>query len=61
MLGNILIISKEDENKVRRIDLIVDEAPSDVVYDEESIDTYAMISVLWKAVQELYNTIKEGR
>ena len=52
MLGNILIISKEYENKVRRIDLIVDEAPSDVVYDEESIDTYAMISVLWKAEEK---------
>ena len=52
---------KQDENKAKRIGLIVDKSPYDVVYDEESIDTYAMISVLRKSVQELYNTIKEGR
>ncbi len=49
---------KENEDKVKRVGLIVDEAPSDITLDGESIDTYAMISVLWKAVQELADKVE---
>lgn len=43
---------KESESK--KIGIMADEAPPSVVgYDGKNIDLYAMISVAWKAIQEL--------
>lgn len=42
----------------KHLGLIVDETPIEIRgSDDKSIDTYAMSTLLWKAVQELYNKV----
>ena len=57
-------VLKEDEKK--RIGIMYDEAPECIRSDEErkAVDLYGMITLLWKAVQELeqkIDNIKEGK
>lgn len=53
---------KGDPSNSKRIGLIIEKgAPKDVV-DDDAVDNYSMISMLWKGVQELteeLNTLKE--
>jgi hypothetical protein len=53
--GNPVLLGQKDPSTVPvQTGLIVDEAPKDIVGENgESINLYAMSSILWKAVQEL--------
>ncbi|KIL46922.1 hypothetical protein KP77_24900 [Jeotgalibacillus alimentarius] len=49
------------DNEFKRIGLIVDEAPAEVVsLDGVGIDMYHMVSYLWRAIQELYEKVEVG-
>lgn len=49
---------KNDSNKNARIGLIRGEAPAQLQADDDTLDLYQMVSMLWKAVQELTSTVE---
>jgi hypothetical protein len=52
--------TNEDDLQPKHIGLIVDEAPYNIVgFSSDTIDTYAMTSLLWKAVQQLAKKVDE--
>ena len=53
---------KGDPSNSKRIGLIIEKGAPKEVVDEDTVDNYSMISMLWKGVQELteeLNTLKE--
>lgn len=52
--------TKDPDKVQKRRGLMVDEAPPELVVND-GIDTYAMISMLWKAVQELSGQVESLR
>ena len=53
---------KGDQSNSKRIGLIIEKGAPKEVVDEDTVDNYSMISMLWKGVQELteeLNTLKE--
>ena len=50
----------DDESERKKIGIMADEAPACVVgYEGKNIDMYSMISVAWKAIQELTARVEE--
>lgn len=52
--------TEEGREETRQIGLLHEEAPDDVKDSDETIDLYSMISVLWKAVQELADVVESS-
>jgi len=53
---------KGDPSNSKRIGLIIEKGAPKEVVDDDTVDNYSMISMLWKGVQELteeLNTLKE--
>ena len=55
-------LKKDLDTELKRIGLIVDEAPSDIIdLRGEGIDLYAMTSFTWKGIQELHDEVQRLR
>jgi hypothetical protein len=50
---------KDPTTVKKRKGLILEEAPVELIYNDEGIDLYAMISMVWKAVQELSDKVDQ--
>lgn len=54
-------LKNEDDTEKRRVGIILQEAPFDVVDPSGGVDLYAMVSLLWKAVQELNKRVEVAK
>ena len=52
-------LNTDEPNQDKRIGLVLDEVPAELVHDEHTLDLYSMTTMLWKAVQELTAKVEE--
>lgn len=52
-------LKNEDDNEKTHLGVILQEAPYDIVDPVGGVDLYAMVSLLWKAVQELSTELEK--